>query len=88
MTKENDSGWNGFVLEKDGKNHCIVLKAEGDDEVKEGHFRADFQGQIQDQWRSIPTGQYPRVSRRPWTWRGSYCGDLETRVRGHERMGG
>ena len=39
MTKENDSGWNGFVLEKDGKSYCllekdeetycIVLKAEG-----------------------------------------------------------
>ena len=21
MTKENDSGWNGFVLEKDGKSY-------------------------------------------------------------------
>ena len=35
---------NGFVLKKDVETYCIVLKKEGDDGVKEGHFRADFQG--------------------------------------------
>ena len=28
MTKEDASGWNGFVLEKDGKIYCM-LKKEG-----------------------------------------------------------
>ena len=84
---------NGFVLEKDGKiycmlkkdgeNHCIVLKADGDDEVKEGHFRADSQGKYK-----INGGVYrPANISEPGPWRGSYCGDLETHVRGHEKEG-
>ena len=34
---------NGFVLKKDGEGYCIVLKKEGDNRVKEGHFTADDQ---------------------------------------------
>ena len=97
MTKENASEWNGFVLEKDGKiycmlkkdeeTYCIVLKAEGNDEVKEGHFRADCQGKYKINGRTCQPANTPRSPDAPGPWRGSYCGDLETHVRGHEKEG-
>lgn len=78
---------NGFVLKKDGETHCIVLKEEGDDGVKEGHFRADFQGKCKingGTYRPANISESPEVS---GPWRGSYYGDLETHVRRYEEEG-
>lgn len=74
---------NGFVLEKDGENHCIVLKVEGNDEVKEGDFRADFEGKYR-----INGGVYrPANTSEPGPWKPRYGSDLETRVRAYEEKG-
>ena len=87
MTKENDSGWNGFVLEKDEETHCIVLKVEGNDGVKEGHFRADSQGKYRINGRTYRPANIPGSPDAPGPWRAPYGSDLETRVCRYEEDG-
>ena len=98
MTKENDSGWNGFVLEKDGKSncllkkdeetYCIVLKAEGDDEVKEGHFRADFQGKYRINGRTCQPVNISGSPDAPGPWRGRIVVVWKHTFAATKRMGG
>ena len=78
---------NGFVLKKDGETYCIVLKKEGDDGVKEGHFRADFQGKCKVNGRTYRPTNISESPEVPGPWRGSYSGDLETHVRRYEEEG-
>ena len=97
MTKENDSGWNGFVFEKDGESYCllkkdeetycIVLKAEGDDEVKEGHFRADCRGKYRINGGVYRPANISGSPDAPGPWRAPYGSDLETRVCRYEEEG-
>ena len=78
---------NGFVLEKDGENYCIVLKIEGNDEVKEGDFRADFEGKYRINGRTCQPANIPKSPDAPGPWKPRYGSDLETRVRGYEEKG-
>lgn len=87
MTQENDAVGNGFVLEKDGENHCIVLKVEGNDEVKEGDFRADFQGKYRINGEVYRPANIPESPDAPGPWKARYGSDLDTRIRAYEKEG-